>query len=149
MSWRANVYVIIGVLSKQWDKRQTVTSHRLIIPTTWSMFVQTCRDFNPGMHVRFLCISTSSSASLGPECTPSDVKQTLKGEQCSVDNIWFVRRPKESHYDILINDTNSMSITTSKWWWMAPLPSDDLHAGLFLSEGCWSTIQGQDLPSKG
>lgn len=37
------------------------------------------------------------------------------------------------------------SIVASKWWWMAPLPSDDLHAGLFLSVGCWSMKPGQAL----
>lgn len=43
--------VIVGDLSKQREMRQTMTSHRLIILTTWNMFGQTQCGFNSGMHV--------------------------------------------------------------------------------------------------
>lgn len=78
MSRWAEISVIFGVLSKQQEMRQTVTSHRLIILTTWTMFGQTCRGFNPGMHVRFFRISTSFSKSLH-HCWVNQTKRKEKG----------------------------------------------------------------------
>ena len=51
----------------------------------------------------------------GPACITSDVKQIPKEVRYSVDNIWFVRRPKESHYGILINDSESQLVNDDEW----------------------------------
>lgn len=51
----------------------------------------------------------------GPPCTTNDVKQILKEVRYSVDNIWFVRRPKESHYGILITDSVSQLVNDDEW----------------------------------
>lgn len=51
----------------------------------------------------------------GPACIPSDAKQIPKEEWYSVDNIWFVRRPKESNYDTLKNGSLSQPVNDDEW----------------------------------
>ena len=51
----------------------------------------------------------------GPACSSGDVKQIPEEVRRSADHIWFVRRPKESHYGTLINDSVSQPVNDDEW----------------------------------
>lgn len=135
MSRWAEVDVVVGVLSKQWDMRQTVTSPRQIIPTTWSMFAQTCHDFNAGMHVWFLHISTSSPASLKSgakiQITRNRSEITAMVQVTSgLLNSAILTSLINSVAQIVMNGSISKMITVLVYFSGAPMPGQQRLRGL-------------------
>lgn len=45
---------------------------------------------------------------------PNEVKPIQQAIQCYVNYIWFVRRPKETNYDMLINGRTSQ-LNDDEW----------------------------------
>lgn len=67
------------------------------------------------------CMSDSSTSPhpflhlYRPVRKPNNVKQIPTEERYSVYNIWFVKRPKESYYELLINDSVSKPVKYDEW----------------------------------